>query len=123
MKILLRFDDIAENMNWSLLEKCEELFDKYKIKPVLGIIPNNQDKELLSHPKKNNFWQLVKKWENKGWEISMHGYNHLYDMDTHKKDLFMHGGKSEFCGHTLKSQKKKIKLGLAVFKLMSNLVI
>jgi hypothetical protein len=116
MKILLRFDDIAENMNWSLLEKCEELFDKYKIKPVLGIIPNNQDKELLSHPKKNNFWQLVKKWENKGWEISMHGYNHLYDMDTHKKDLFMHGGKSEFCGHTLKSQKKKIKLGLAVFK-------
>ena len=48
MKILLRFDDIAENMNWHFLDKCEVLFDKYKIKPVLGVIPNNKDKELLS---------------------------------------------------------------------------
>ena len=31
----LRFDDIAENMN-NFLDKCEVLFDKYKIKPVLG---------------------------------------------------------------------------------------
>ena len=36
-------DDIAENMNWDLMDKCEDLFDKYKIKPLLGVIPNNQD--------------------------------------------------------------------------------
>ena len=29
MKILIRFDDIAENMNWHLMDKCEKLFDKY----------------------------------------------------------------------------------------------
>ena len=40
--ILIRIDDIAENMNWDLMEKCEVLFDKYNIKPVLGVI-NNQD--------------------------------------------------------------------------------
>ena len=32
MKILIRFDDIAENMNWHLMDKCEKLFDKYEIK-------------------------------------------------------------------------------------------
>ena len=53
--ILIRLDDIAENMNWDLMERSEVLFDKYKIKPVLGVIPNNQDRELLSYPKKNNF--------------------------------------------------------------------
>ena len=67
--ILIRLDDIAENMNWDLMEKSEILFDEYKIKPVLGVIPNNQDQNLLSYPKKNNFWDLVRNWKNKGWKI------------------------------------------------------
>ena len=29
--ILIRLDDIAENMNWPLMKKCELLFDKYNI--------------------------------------------------------------------------------------------
>ena len=80
--ILIRLDDIAENMNWDLMEKSEDLFDKYKIKPVLGVIPNNKDSELLSYPKKNNFWDIVRGWQNKGWKISMHGLTHVYDKDT-----------------------------------------
>ena len=28
--LLIRMDDIAENMNWSLMKKCEELFDELK---------------------------------------------------------------------------------------------
>ena len=58
--ILIRLDDIAENMNWDLMEKSESLFEKYEIKPVLGVIPNNKDKELLSYPKADNFWQDLK---------------------------------------------------------------
>lgn len=116
MKILLRFDDIAENMNWRLLNKCEKLFDEYKIKPVLGVIPNNMDEELLSFPRKEDFWQKVRLWKSKGWEISMHGFNHLYDMDTNKNDLFKYGGKSEFFGHSKQRQKEKLKAGLGIFK-------
>ena len=41
--ILIRLDDIAENMNWDLMEKSELLFEKYGIKPILGVIPNNKD--------------------------------------------------------------------------------
>ena len=116
MKILLRFDDIAENMNWRLLNKCEKLFDEYKIKPVLGVIPNNMDEELLSFPRKEDFWQKVRLWKSKGWEISMHGFNHLYDMDTNKNDLFKYGGKSEFFGHSKQRQKEMLKAGLEIFK-------
>ena len=50
--LLIRFDDVAENMNWKFMEKCEHLLNKHQIKPVLGVIPNNQDPELLSYPKK-----------------------------------------------------------------------
>ncbi len=116
MKILIRFDDIAENMNWNLMEKCEKLFDQFNIKPVLGVIPNNKDKELLSYPFKNDFWKTVKDWQSKGWEIAMHGYNHLYEIETNKKDFFKYGGKSEFYGQSLESQSSKIKDGLKIFQ-------
>jgi predicted deacetylase len=116
VKILIRFDDIAENMNWHFMEKSEQLFDKYKIKPVLGVIPNNQDVELRSYPKKENFWKIVKNWQSKGWEISMHGYNHLYVTETNKNDYFKYGGKSEFFGESLVSQTNKIQKGLEIFK-------
>jgi len=114
--ILIRLDDIAENMNWDLMEKSEILFDEYKIKPVLGVIPNNQDQDLLSYPKKNNFWDLVRNWKNKGWKIAMHGLTHVYDKDTNKKDYFGYGGRSEFCGHSLELQTKRIKNGLKKFR-------
>ena len=42
-KILIRFDDICENMNWDFMNRCEVIFDKYDIKPLLGVIPSNLD--------------------------------------------------------------------------------
>jgi len=114
--LIIRLDDIAENMNWDLMNKCEILFDNYNIKPLLGIVPNNKDKELLTYKKNPNFWEKVLFWQKKGWEISMHGYSHVYDSETNKKDYFNYGGKSEFFGHTLEEQKKRIKNGLEIFK-------
>ena len=113
--MLIRIDDIAENMNWELMEKCEVLFDKYNIKPVLGVIPNNQDKELMNYERKENFWDIVRNWNKKGWEISMHGNNHVYDKKTYKKDFFKYGGSSEFFGHDYDTQKNKIDDGLKKF--------
>ena len=46
----------------------------------------------------------------------MHGYNHIYDKETRKKDFFEYGGKSEFFGHTLHDQSLKIKKGLEIFE-------
>ena len=113
--ILIRLDDIAENMNWDLMEKSEILFEKYSIKPVLGVIPNNKDSHLLSYPKKNDFWERVRKWQDKGWEISMHGSTHVYDKNYKNNDYFGYGGDSEFCGHSLDEQILKIKDGLKKF--------
>ena len=113
--ILVRLDDIAENMNWELMYKCEDLFNKYNIKPILGVVPNNQDPLFLNFPKEINFWSKIKEWQNKGWEISMHGYSHIYENETLKKDYFSIGGKSEFFGKKLDEQKDKIKKGLDIF--------
>jgi len=114
--LLIRMDDIAENMNWHLMDKCELLFDKYQIKPLLGIIPKNRDPELLKYDKNNDFWKRVEDWKHKGWEITMHGCNHLYSQKSDKNDIFNYGGNSEFYGLDYHSQLDKIKIGLEEFK-------
>ena len=114
--ILIRFDDIAPNMNWEMMDRCQNLLDTFNIKPVVGVIPNNKDNELLNFPKRESFWQIVKNWENNGWSIAMHGFNHLYDTETNKKDYFNYGGKSEFFGHSYEDQLFKIKEGLKIFE-------
>ena len=86
--MLIRLDDISECMNWELMGRCEVLFDKNNIKPLLGVIPNNQDSELMSYKKNEDFWNKVREWKNKGWEITMHGSTHIYDTKSMKKDYF-----------------------------------
>ncbi len=113
--LLIRLDDIAENMNWKLMDKCEKLFDNLKIKPLIGVIPFNKDPELLKLEKRDNFWVKLNEWKDKGWEICMHGYTHVYDNETNKKDFFNYGGKSEFYGHSLLEQNKRINNGLKIF--------
>ena len=113
---LIRIDDVAQNMNWKMMDKCEILFDKYQIKPLIGVIPNNQDRELMKFENKQNFWQKVNGWKKKGWEISMHGYMHKYESNTFKKDYFAYGGLSEFFGQPYKVQKDKIESGIKIFK-------
>ncbi len=114
--ILIRFDDIAPNMSWEMMDKCQELLNYYDLKPVMGVIPDNQDNEILKYPKRENFWETVKKWELNNWSIAMHGYNHLYDKETNKKDFFNYGGRSEFFGHSYEDQLSKIKKGLEIFQ-------
>ena len=111
--ILIRLDDIAENMNWEMMDKCELFFDKHNIKPLLGVIPNNQDPELLKYPKNSKFWERVLSWRKKGWEITMHGYSHLYTQRSEKKDIFkmsfnlsLNGVKKIYCAFI---QDKKLK--------------
>ena len=43
---------------------------------------------LKSYPKNESFWSQVRAWKEKKWEISMHGFTHVYDKDTYKNDYF-----------------------------------
>ena len=45
----------------------------------------------------------------------MHGYTHIYDTETNKKDYFNYGGKSEFFGHSYETQSSRIKKSLEIF--------
>ena len=114
---LIRLDDIAENMHWEMMKKVTDLFDKYQVNPVLGVIPNNKDPHLLSYPKiDKNFWDQVRSWKERGWVIAMHGNDHVYDKVCSKIDYLNQGGNTEFCNHNLEIQLDKIKSGIDKFE-------
>lgn len=112
---VIRLDDASDYNNLSNWNRMEKILNSYSIKPIVGVIPNNQDPSMVKAYKKNNdFWKKVKQWQNSGWIIAMHGYNHVY--------ITADGGinpiqkRSEFAGVSLKKQEDKIKNGIEIFK-------
>ncbi len=113
-KYLLRLDDACPTMDLKKWERIERLLDLYNIKPMAGIIPNNNDTEQKIDLCNPMFWEMVKGWESKGWAIAMHGYDHCYISSC--RGLNPLWAKSEFAGVPLEIQCEKISKGYEIFK-------
>lgn len=109
---LLRLDDASQYMNKTNWQKMEQLLDQYSIKPIVGVIPINRDKELLKYGVVEEFWELAKNWQTKGWTIALHGCTHVYE--TEDGGINPVNMRSEFAGLSLDRQKKKIRTGYSV---------
>lgn len=111
---LIRLDDAAENRKIDNWNKIEDLLDKYEIKPLVGVIPHNEDTQLLKFEKDCDFWRKVKNWQEKKWTICMHGYNHVYS--TKNGGVNPINERSEFAGNTLEMQEEKINKANEIFQ-------
>lgn len=111
---LIRLDDASDHMHIENWARMERLLDENNIKPLVGVIPENRDPMLLQFPEDPLFWEKAKHWQEKGWRIALHGYEHVYSTDC--------GGinpvhnKSEFAGHTLEEQRRKIGDGFRILR-------
>lgn len=112
---VIRLDDASDYNNLSNWNRMEKILNSYSIKPIVGVIPNNQDSSMVKVYKKNNdFWKKVKQWQKSGWIIAMHGYDHVYITDDGGINPIQK--RSEFAGVSLKKQENKIKNGIEIFK-------
>lgn len=114
-KYIIRLDDACEKMDIEKWNRMENVLDKYGVKPLVGVIPNCQDKMMDSYAVDEKFWDKVKRWEKKGWEIALHGYNHVYC--TEDGGINPVNKRSEFAGLSLEQQKQKIKNGVEIFRM------
>ena len=114
-RYLIRLDDIAPTMAWDRFERLSKLFDEHDIKPLLGVIPDNQDPEFLPFaPCPGDFWSEVASWQSRGWEIAQHGYQHVYV--TRDCGLLGVNGLSEFAGLPYEVQLDKLARGQSIFR-------
>lgn len=109
LKILVRFDDICPTMNFVEFKKAMELMDKNGVKPLIGVIPDCKDPYLQIEPDHSEFWDFIKMLQNKGYQVAMHGYQHVFDI--HQHGIVEKRMESEFAGHTYDEQYQKIRKG------------
>lgn len=112
---IMRLDDASEYMNVEKWQQMENLLDRYNIKPIVGIIPENHDPDMVDvYPRNPAFWDKVRCWKEKGWTLALHGYTHVFE--TNCGGMNPVNDRSEFAGVPLERQKEKIRLGCSVLK-------
>ncbi len=116
MKIAVRLDDITPDMDWERFLKFKALLDQYQVKPLIGVVPDNRDENLMKenqdkvrHVIPPDFWAYIKQLREEGWMIAMHGYQHIYA--TSKGGIFPLNNFSEFAGISFEKQKAMLLAG------------
>lgn len=115
-KYLIRLDDACPTMDAKKWQRIESILDIYGVRPMVGVIPANNDPMQMLDSSDSDFWAKVKRWEKKGWAIALHGYNHCFISDTGMFGLNPLWARSEFAGVPLDLQKEKIRKGVEVFR-------
>ena len=111
-KYLIRLDDACPYIDRAKWQRMEDILDKYGIIPLVGIIPANADPETMIDSYDTQFWDKVKSWEKKGWNIALHGYNHI--CGTNSGGINPVHQRSEFAGLIYEEQALKIEEGYKV---------
>ena len=121
MKITVRLDDITPDMDWERFLKFKALLDRYQVKPLIGVVPDNRDenlvkKELSAEEKKlsEGFWEYIKSLQEDGWVIAMHGFRHIYS--TKKGGCFPLNNFSEFAGLPFARQQEMLTEGKEILR-------
>lgn len=117
---LFRLDDISWDMNYENFSRIRDLFLKYDIRPLIGIIPHNEDAKLKKQAgdrgiSQDRFWaEMLDLQQNHGWAVALHGYDHVYV--TSDSGIFKINDRSEFAGLPYEQQEEKIRLGKAILE-------
>lgn len=113
-QLLIRLDDITPDMNWESFEMIRTIFDKYHIKPIIGVVPDNRDQALSVADPCADFWNIIRELQTQGWTIAQHGYRHVYE--TKNSGMLGINPFSEFAGLPYEVQYEKIEKGREILR-------
>lgn len=113
---LIRLDDACPTMDAKKWQRIEIILDAAGIRPMVGIIPHNEDPQTTSNPYDEEFWVKAHNWEKKGWAIALHGYNHVCITNDGMKGMNPMWRRSEFAGLDYNKQYQKIMDGYIILK-------
>lgn len=115
-KYLIRLDDACPTMDVKKWLRIENILRTYSVRPMVGVIPANNDPKQKIDDTDDKFWTKVYSWEKKGWTIAMHGYDHCFISVGGITGLNPVWDRSEFAGVSFELQKEKISKGVAIFR-------
>ena len=120
-KITIRIDDVTPGMDAGKMIRFAEMLDRYNIKPLIGIIPDNKDSSpevVADRSDDENQTSIdfgwIKERLERGWIAAQHGCYHVYT--TKNGGLFPLNAYSEFAGLAFEDQNRLISYGKHVLE-------
>jgi predicted deacetylase len=95
-------------------QRFETLIDQFDIHPILALVPENRDPELMIDSPDPGFWQRMRMLERAGATIALHGHQHL--CRTRGRSMVPLHEFSEFSGIPFAIQRAWIHEGLETLR-------
>ena len=111
---LLRFDDLCPTIVKTRWQRLLSLIEEFGIHPILGVIPDNQDRKLHLAPEDPTFWQTMRSLQAAGATVALHGYRHM--CSSFGNSLVPLHADSEFAGVPEETQRRWIRAGLEILR-------
>lgn len=111
---LVRLDDACPTWKRPVWSMLEEALDRFGVKPLVAVVPDCKDKDLCCGVRDDGFWERIRSYQDKGYAIGLHGYQHVFHTD--KAGLVPYNRRSEFAGLPLDVQKDKVRRGFAILR-------
>jgi hypothetical protein len=90
------------------------MIKEFRIRPILAVIPDNADSELVLAPPDPEFWSEMQALEGAGATIAIHGFRHRCN-SRGESMLGLHR-RSEFAGRPEDLQREWIRAGLEILR-------
>ena len=113
-KYLMRFDDINSRIDWIRFFKIKKKLEKFQIKSILGVVPNCLDENLFASKPLDKYYDYLRECKSYGDKIAQHGFTHIYD--SKKRGFFGRSKCSEFAGHKIQEQIRRLKKGKLILQ-------
>jgi predicted deacetylase len=117
-RYIVRLDDITPTMRRATFWSVMDTLLRNGIKPLLGVVPDNQDEHLNYESPMQDFWQIMREFKSKDLaDIAQHGFQHTLT-PRNKPSLLgpVHRlrNQSEFVGDSFEVQATRIAAGKRV---------
>jgi predicted deacetylase len=109
---LLRFDDLCPTMARARWARFETLIKEFAIRPILAVVPENRDPDLVFDFADTGFWGRIRAYEAAGATIALHGFRHV--SNSRMRGLVPLHRRSEFAGVEAALQRSWIQSGLQI---------
>lgn len=111
---LLRFDDLCPTMARRSWAAFEDILKEFAIQPILAVVPQNRDPELIRDEPDLEFWNRMCAWESAGAAIALHGFEHVCGSDN--GGILGQQRTTEFAGVGEEIQRRWIQEGLKILR-------
>jgi predicted deacetylase len=114
VQYLLRVDDLCPTVHERRWQRLAAIIEEFEIRPILAVVPDNQDAELRSSPPNPAFWAQMRAMQAAGAAIAIHGYRH--DCTQRGKSILPFHSRTEFAGRPVEEQREMLRSGLEMLR-------